>query len=122
MTTYEILTLLITSGSLLGIATVIFKAGKFTQKFEDFQVFVDQRFKEVNGKLVSIDERFNKMDEKIDKGFERLETKIDAQSAKIVMIEITLGKLETRVEERTLRVVHVDKRINEDQGGTARTV
>lgn len=85
MTAVQLINLLLGSGGLLGLLIVIFRSGKIVQKIE------------------SMDKRLDKMDEtlhSLDKG----------QSE----IRIQLGKLETRVEERTFRVVQTTKEIRPD--------
>ena len=47
--------------------------------------------------------------------FTKIGTLMEHHSDKISNIEVSLGKLETRVEERTLKVIHVERTKTEHQ-------
>ena len=94
----EILSLIIGSGGLIGIFYVIFKMGKLVSSFEGSFKLIEERFKH-------IEERFKHLDEK----FERIEKKVDTIASDIKNLTSRVDRLEVRLEERTLRVVHVQK-------------
>ena len=50
----------------------------------------------------------------VDKRLEKIDSKLDALEKGQSDLRVQLGKLETRVEERTLRVVHTTKEIRPD--------
>ncbi len=80
MTTFEIISLCLGGGGLLGIFGLVFAFGRMFQKIENLTKDV-------------------------------IEIKSDIQSIKNTLgsMAVQLGKLETRVEERTLRVIHGTK-------------
>ena len=80
MTTVEIIELILGSGGLIGICIVIFRMGKIVQNIET-------------------------LDENCKKNFSEMRADIKEIRQGINVIEVQIGKLETRVEERTLRVV-----------------
>lgn len=72
---------------------------------------VDRRFEAVEKKFEAVDKRFDTMDKKfeiIDRKLEALDDRFESMQYDIHGLAMQLGKLETRVEERTLRVVHAD--------------
>lgn len=80
MTTIEIIQLFLGSGGLLGILFLAFRTGKIVQKIDTLEEHCNKNF---------------------------LEMKMDIKDIKrsISSMEVQIGRLETRVEERTLRVV-----------------
>lgn len=132
MTTKEIIELLLGSGGLLGILFIVFRMGRTVQcittmgntiiefksenneKFKQFRIDVDERFESFNRHL---EKHFNEM--KTDNKKSITEMKADNERIlcdirsdikeikhSINSMEVQIGKLETRVEERTLRVVN----------------
>lgn len=88
--------LLIGSGGIVGVCIVIFRFGKLVQKIDSMNDKMDNGF-------LSVDKRLEKID-----------SKLDALEKGQSDLRVQLGKLETRVEERTLRVVHTTKEIRPD--------
>lgn len=80
MTTFEIIQILLGSGGLIGIVLLFFQLGRFAQKIESLEIDSKKNFLEIKGDIKEMKHSIN-------------------------AIEIQLSKLETRVEERTLRVV-----------------
>lgn len=94
------LNLIIGSSGLLGIAYLVFKLGRLTQKIDSEFHYIGNKFVDVEKKM---DSRFLDLEKKIDKvivGLEELKKDVTS-------LDMRLGKLEVRVEERTLRVIHV---------------
>lgn len=87
MTTVEIIELLLGSGGLIGIFVLVFRMGRMVQKIDAFSISFED-FKGCSARSFS-------------------EIKCDIKDMKVRLntMEVQLGKLETRVEERTLRVV-----------------
>jgi hypothetical protein len=83
MTTFEIIQIFIGSGGLLGIIFIFFKMGKFAQKIETLDESCKKNFTEIRNDIKEIKHSIN-------------------------ALEIQMGKLETRVEERTLRTVQTN--------------
>lgn len=79
METTEIFQILIGSGGLLGIIILVFRTGKIVEKVENS----DKKISEIKDDIKDIKRALGNM-------------------------EVQIGKLETRVEERTLRVIHVE--------------
>lgn len=46
---------------------------------------------------------------RLDKRFDKIDSKFEKIDFDLVSLKVSMGKLETRVEERTLKVVHVEK-------------
>lgn len=90
MTTFEIIQLFIGSGGLIGVVLLFFQLGKFAQKID------------------SMDKRMESLDESCKKNFSEIKNDIKEMKHSINAIEVQLGKLETRVEERTLRTVQTN--------------
>jgi hypothetical protein len=84
MTTFEIFILCLGGGGILSILSMALTIGRGFGK-------IDQRLENIEHKI-----------EKLDGKIEKLESTIGTMA-------IQLGKLETRVEERTLRVIHGSK-------------
>lgn len=95
MNLMEIVTVLLSSGSLIAFLTLFFKMGVFKGK-------VEERFSSIEGTLKRIDSTLDKLDTRLD----RMESKLDSIASR-------LDRLEVRVEERTLKVVHVQKTLPE---------
>jgi peptidoglycan hydrolase CwlO-like protein len=87
MTTFEIIQLFIGSGGLIGVILLFFQLGKFAQKID------------------AIDQRIEEFKKDTGKNFLEVKCEIKEMKHSINALEIQLGRLETRVEERTLRVV-----------------
>lgn len=79
----ELIPIFIGSGGLLGIILLFFRMGKFAQKIESLEKMCNKNFTEIH-------------------------TDIKEMKQSITSIQVQMGKLETRVEERTLRTVHPD--------------
>lgn len=99
----DIITFLIRSGFLIGVLVIIVRVGKLVQKIEH------------------MGERIEHLDKKIDNVNKNLSEKIDATNERLSALEkgqtemrVQLGRVETRVEERTLRVIHTTKEIKPD--------
>lgn len=90
--------LILGSGGFVGIAYLVFKIGSLVERIKN-----NEKKQEAFEK--NIDDRFNKMDEK----FHRLDERLGRIESALTIISVQIGKLETRVEERTLRVVHVSR-------------
>lgn len=129
---YEIIKIALGSagflGTAIGIGVMIFKTGKIVQRIDTIEKKVDYGFKKVEERFEKVDERFQKMEEKFDKKFIELEEKMDSKFEKMEQkmdsrfrklednlptISIAIGKLEVRLEERTLRTLDLNK-INSD--------
>lgn len=80
MTGTEIFQCIVGSGGLIGICFVIFRTGKIVQNIEN----IAKEVKEISQKVGELEKGQTEM-------------------------RVQLGKLETRVEERTLRVIHQTK-------------
>lgn len=105
------------SAGILGFILMFFWVGKWFGK-------IDERFNRIDEKFKSIDENFKTMDEKsegrfkimgdrIDDKFRQLEDKINDISRNISSIKSALVILETRVEERTLKVVYTQRQFED---------
>jgi peptidoglycan hydrolase CwlO-like protein len=79
MTTFEMVELFIGSGGLIGIIFIFFRMGKFAQKIES-------------------------MDDNCKKEFIHIHTDIKEIRHSVNALEKLVSKLETRVEERTMRM------------------
>jgi uncharacterized Ntn-hydrolase superfamily protein len=75
----NIIQIIIGSGGVLGIAFLVFRTGRIVEKIESS----DKKISEIKDDIKEVRRTLN-------------------------LIEIQIGKLETRVEERTLRVIHVE--------------
>jgi len=95
---------LIGSSGLVGIALILFKIGKAVGAINGRFDVMDQRFDSVDRRFNSIDQRFNSIERQIS------EIKSDVRS-----VNDRLTRLEVRFEERTLRVIHVDKTGTEEK-------
>ncbi len=80
METIEIIQLLIGSAGLIGVGGLIFRTGKIVQNIEN----IAKDVKEISQKVGELEKGQTEM-------------------------RVQLGKLETRVDERTLRVIHQTK-------------
>lgn len=80
MTIAEIIQIFIGSGGLLGILILTFRMGKVVQKIDTLEKTCSENFAEIK-------------------------TDIKDMKARISAVELQIGRLEIRVEERTLRVV-----------------
>lgn len=80
MSTYEIISICLGGGGLLGIFGLAFAFGRMFQRIDS-----------------------------IGKDIIEIKTDIKSLNQKMGFVEVQLGKLETRVEERTLRVIHGTK-------------
>lgn len=92
MTWVDIIQLLIGSGGLLGIGVLFFKMGRFAEKVDGLAFQMTKGFAEVDKRFGAVDKRFDK-----------IECDINDIKENTKDIEIQLGILETRVEERTMR-------------------
>jgi hypothetical protein len=77
------------------------KFDSIDKRFESMDKKFESRFESMDKKFES---RFESMDKKFDSKFEILFSELKEIRKDINRIELQVGKLETRVEERTLRV------------------
>lgn len=67
------------------------------EDFKDLKIYLEVKFSKIDGQFSKVHDHF------------------EHQAEKISAIQIALGKLETRVEERTLKVIHVERNGTEHQ-------
>jgi peptidoglycan hydrolase CwlO-like protein len=108
MTTVEIIQLFIGSGGLIGIVFLFFRMGKFAQKVENLENSVIEFKGQVKSAFLDTSDQIDKKFDELDKRFDKIETDIKELDHSLTNIKVQIGKLETRVEERTLRVVQPD--------------
>lgn len=97
MTNIEIVQLVMGSGGFIGVLILIFRAGKIVQKIETLAVDLSSLKAELKKDLSSAKEDIKK------------DILVSHEDIKIIKshitgIEIQIAKLETRLEERTLRL------------------
>lgn len=94
----------------IGILVVIFKAARITNKIESF----DEKFASIDRRFELLDHKLDAMDKKFEARFDKVDEKLASLDKGQNELRIQVGKLETRVEERTLRVVHTTREIKPD--------
>lgn len=119
--TVEAIKIFIGSSGLIGffwfIITMSFKTGKLVksvehlgQKIESVDKKVDEGFKKVDEKFKEVDEKFRLMDQKIDQRFKDVDVRFQKLEDNIPIINISLTRMEVRLEERTLRTIDAPKK------------
>lgn len=109
ITLFEILQLLIGTGLLGSAIWAIFRVGKFAQKFESLEQSVKTLVEVMHAGFAKIDARFDKNSEEMKTDFSKIDAEFKETRKEISDVKIHLGILETRVDERTLKIVHVEK-------------
>lgn len=109
MTNFEIIQLFLGSGGLIGILFLFFKIGKTAQKITQIDTSLDDFKLHVKSSFIDSQDYFDKrlIEMKLDNEKFLFEIRTDIKDIKRCLnsIEVQIGKLETRVEERTLRVI-----------------
>ena len=75
------------------------------KKFSEMRIDMDKKFSEMRA---DTDKKFSEMKVEMVKSFIEVKSELKEIKNSLNCMEVQLGKLETRVEERTLRVVHSD--------------
>ena len=111
---FEILQLLVGCGLLGSCIIGIFKIVKFVQKFDN----LENSIKGLTSieRTISLENSVKELASVMREGFAKMETRFDKIDSEfkdvrkeIGDVKTHLGILETRVDERTLKIVHVDK-------------
>lgn len=88
---------------------------KFEQvdkRFEHMEHKFEQKIDQLDKKF---EQRIDQMDKKFEQKIDQIITKMDQTNFQLSSINMQIAKLETRVEERTLRVIHVEKTGTEEK-------
>ena len=105
--------LIIGSGGLVGIGAIIFYLGRivarFEAKFDSNDKSLGVMDKKMEDNFKGIDKRIVSQFESIEKRFDSIEKRFDKIDSELNVIKSRLDRLEVRVEERTLKVFHVQK-------------
>lgn len=105
MTTFEIIQLFIGSGGLIGILIIAFHMGKFSNKIESMDKKIDQLENALEKKIHKVETAISDYNKMHQQEFDFLKQETKEMQRTLHNIQVQVGKLETRVEERTLRVV-----------------
>jgi flagellar motility protein MotE (MotC chaperone) len=121
VTNAEIIQLVIGSGGAVGFLIIIFKMGQVAQKIETMIVKMDEIKSDLKKEISDVKTELKKelSDGKTESKNDITEVKLDIKSinAKLGSMDTQMGKLEVRLEERTLRV-HYDS--NKEYAGADR--
>jgi hypothetical protein len=82
------------------------------KRFEQMDKKFEQKFEQIDKKF---EQRFEQIDKKFEQRFDQVDKKFEQVNTQLTTLNVQIAKLETRVEERTLRVIHVEKTGTEEK-------